>query len=155
MEWVSSTLHNTSEHGVSIITTADAHTSAASSRLNWRPTADLNGIIRCARKTKFGFCACAVTFQLAPTSDSSYNTLYINPHRAVLWTHPLSGLPSCFATSMHMEVVTSFITAEGKQLLLILNLREHANSVYCRFCIISNSPLWPIHYNSAPWTRLC
>ena len=30
MEWVASTLHTTSEHGVSSITTADAHTSAAS-----------------------------------------------------------------------------------------------------------------------------
>ena len=37
MERISSTLHTTSEHGVSSITTADAHTSAASSRLNWRP----------------------------------------------------------------------------------------------------------------------
>jgi len=36
MKWVASTLHTTSEHGVSSITTADAHTSAASSRLNWR-----------------------------------------------------------------------------------------------------------------------
>ena len=36
MEWVANTLHTTSEHGVSSITTADAHTSAASSRLNWR-----------------------------------------------------------------------------------------------------------------------
>jgi len=44
MEWVASTLHTTSEHGVSSITTAGAHTSAASSRLNWRPTADLNGL---------------------------------------------------------------------------------------------------------------
>jgi len=35
MEWVASTLHTTSEHGVSSITTADAHTSAASCRLNW------------------------------------------------------------------------------------------------------------------------
>jgi hypothetical protein len=34
MEWVASTLHITSEHGKSSITTADAHTSAASSRLN-------------------------------------------------------------------------------------------------------------------------
>jgi len=36
-EWVGSTLHTTSEHGVSsitTITTADAHTSAASSLLN-------------------------------------------------------------------------------------------------------------------------
>jgi len=37
MQWVASTFHTTSEHGVSSITTADAHTSAASSRLNWRP----------------------------------------------------------------------------------------------------------------------
>ena len=36
MEWVASTLHTTSEHGVSSFTTAGAHTSAASSRLNWR-----------------------------------------------------------------------------------------------------------------------
>ena len=42
MEWVASTLHTTSEHGVSSITTADAHNSAANSRLNWRPPADLN-----------------------------------------------------------------------------------------------------------------
>jgi len=35
--WVASILHTTSEHGVSIITTDDAHTSAASSRMNWRP----------------------------------------------------------------------------------------------------------------------
>ena len=31
MEWVANTLRTTSEHGVSSITTADAHTSAASS----------------------------------------------------------------------------------------------------------------------------
>ena len=37
MERVASTLHTTLERGVSSITTTDAHTSAASSRLNWRP----------------------------------------------------------------------------------------------------------------------
>jgi hypothetical protein len=46
MEWVASTLHTTSEHGLSSITTADPHTSAAGSRLNWRPPADLNGLVR-------------------------------------------------------------------------------------------------------------
>jgi len=49
-EWVASTLHTTSEHGVSSITTADAYTSAASSRLNWRPSADLNGLVRFAER---------------------------------------------------------------------------------------------------------
>jgi len=62
MEWVASTLHTTSEQGVPSITTADAHTSAASSRRNWRPR-------RCKwtrpfwQKTKSGFWACAITFQ--------------------------------------------------------------------------------------------
>jgi len=45
MELIASTLHTTSEHGVSSITTDDAHTSVASSRLNWSP-ADLNGLAR-------------------------------------------------------------------------------------------------------------
>jgi hypothetical protein len=50
MELVASTLHATSEHGVTSITTADAHTSAGSSRLNWRPPADLNGLVRFAER---------------------------------------------------------------------------------------------------------
>jgi len=64
MEWVTSILHATSEHGVSSITTADAHTSAASSRLNWRPPPRRFKWTRpFRRKTKYGFCACAITFQ--------------------------------------------------------------------------------------------
>ena len=38
VEWVASTLHTTREHVVCSITTDDAHTSAASSRLNCLPT---------------------------------------------------------------------------------------------------------------------
>jgi hypothetical protein len=93
MEWVASTLHTTSEHGVSSTTTADAHTSAASSGLNWSPcrfnplNAEFNPIFHLLallgahhilhvsrirvkwtrpfrRKTKSGFCACAVTFEM-------------------------------------------------------------------------------------------
>jgi len=48
MQWVASILHTTSEHGVPSITTADANNSAASSRLNWRPPAGLNGLVRFA-----------------------------------------------------------------------------------------------------------
>ena len=50
LEWVASTLHTISEHGVSSITTADAHTSAASSWLNWRPSANLNGLVHFAKR---------------------------------------------------------------------------------------------------------
>ena len=75
MECVASTLHTTSEHGVSSITNADAHTSAVSSRLNGRPRQfKWNRPFR--RKTKSGFCVCAITFQLAFTSGLCE---YINP----------------------------------------------------------------------------
>ena len=66
MEWVASALHTTSEHGVSNITTADAHTSAASSRLNWRPRR-FKWTSPFRRKTKSGFCVCAITFQTQST----------------------------------------------------------------------------------------
>ena len=66
MEWVASTLHTTSEHGVSSITTADAHTSAASSRLNWRPRR-FKRTRPFRRKKKTSFCACAITFQTQST----------------------------------------------------------------------------------------
>jgi len=61
MEWVASTLHTTSKHGVSSITTTDAHTLAASSWLHWRPRR-FKWTLPFRRKTKSGFCACAVTF---------------------------------------------------------------------------------------------
>ena len=54
--------HATSEHGVSSITTADAHNSAASSRLNWRPRR-FKRTHPFPRRTKSGFCACVITFQ--------------------------------------------------------------------------------------------
>ena len=72
MECVASTLHTTSEHGVSSITTADAHTSAATSRLNWRPRR-FKWTCPFRRKTKSSFCACAITFQLAFTAAKLWN----------------------------------------------------------------------------------
>jgi hypothetical protein len=66
MEWIASTLHTTSEHGVSRITTADVHTSAASSRPNRRPRR-FKWTRPFRRKTKSGLCACAITFQTQST----------------------------------------------------------------------------------------
>jgi len=59
----------TSEHGVSSITTADAHPSAASSQLNWRPRR-FKWTRPFRREAKSGFCACAITFQTHYTSES-------------------------------------------------------------------------------------
>jgi hypothetical protein len=83
MEWVTSTLHTTSKHGVSSITTADAHTSAVSSRLNRRPRR-IKWTRPFRRKTKYGFCACAITFQkqstrmrIPSTNGSLYHCLVV------------------------------------------------------------------------------
>ena len=76
MEWVASTLHTTSEHGISSITTADAHTSAASSWLNWSPR-QFKWTGPFQRKTKSGFCVCAITFQLASTLLSLHSLHFL------------------------------------------------------------------------------
>jgi hypothetical protein len=77
MEWVASTLHTTSEHGVSsiaTITTADAHTSVASSRLNWHPCR-FKWTHPVRQKTKSGFCAFAITFQTQSTTIQTLDIL--------------------------------------------------------------------------------
>jgi hypothetical protein len=60
-------LYTTSEHGVSSITTADAHTPADSSLLSWRPRR-FKWTHPFRQKMKFGFCACAITFQTQSTT---------------------------------------------------------------------------------------
>jgi hypothetical protein len=83
MEWVASTLHTTSEHGVSSITTADVHTSAASSRLNWHPCR-IKWTRPFRRKTKSGFCACAVTFQTQSTILLDGSSKEMFPRRSLM-----------------------------------------------------------------------
>jgi len=48
MQWVASTLHTTSEHGVSNITTADAAQLGCQQSTKLTPTADLKGLVRFA-----------------------------------------------------------------------------------------------------------
>ena len=95
---VASTLHTTSEHGVSSITTADAHTSADSNRLNWRPLADLNGLVPFAERRNLVYCACTITFQLAST------TLYIQQLVCItsLYMHSASCFSNCASTPRYM-----------------------------------------------------
>jgi len=58
MEWVASTLQTTSEHGVSSITTADAHTSGCQQSTELTPHADLNGIVRFAERRNLVLLVC-------------------------------------------------------------------------------------------------
>jgi len=84
MEWVASTLHTTSEHGDSSITTADAHTSSASSRLNWHP-ADLNGLVRFTKRQNLvsAFVPSHFNWPLHQLVQNSQNHTLI--HKWVLW----------------------------------------------------------------------
>ena len=66
VEWVASTLHTTSEHVVSNITTADSHNSAANSRLNWRPCR-FKWTRPFRLKTKSVYCACVITYETQST----------------------------------------------------------------------------------------
>ena len=110
IEWVASTLHTTSERGLSSITTADAHTSAASSRLNWRPPpADLNRLVRFVERQS-GFCACAITFQLASTNLLAVRNKFMF-FSFTLWCH--------ICTSLHTVIYNYKNTAESCYLRLI------------------------------------
>jgi hypothetical protein len=108
MEWVASTLPTTSEHGVSSITTADVRTLAAGSRLNlcfcWFKWTRLF-----RQKTKSGFCACAITFQMQST------------HMRLLGTELQLLLVECFSAVLAINmsfgcyIRGSFVLLEGLQ----------------------------------------
>ena len=85
--------HITLERGVSSITTADAHTSAASSRLNSRPRR-FKWIRPFCRKTKSGFCACAITFQTHYTLHTTSEHGVYNISTADAQTSAASSRPN-------------------------------------------------------------
>jgi hypothetical protein len=79
------------------ITTADTHTSAASSRLNWSPCR-FKWTRPFRRKTKSGFCACAITFQTQSTTG---------PTSAVCYAQPMTSRirPPCHPSSLGHTVL--------------------------------------------------
>ena len=93
------------------------HTSAASSRLNWRPPADLNGLVLFARKTQFGFCVCVITCQLDSTSFS-------NQAEPLSKKTPKSGRTSTSMDDDHVEKVLAVIRQIRR-----LSVREAAEDV--------------------------
>jgi len=126
MEWVTSTLYTTSEHGLFNITTADADTSAVSSRLNWRPPPHprrFKWTRPFRRKTKSGFCACAITFQLASASTRDFR-----PRCSVVWGLHSSGMwcSVCCSDVLHLPSLQELISlglAEPKVLAITIDIR--------------------------------
>ena len=134
--------HTTSEGGVSSITNADAHTSAAISRLNWRPRRFM-WTRPFRRKTKFGFCACAITFQTYSTArsrDTRGNTLNIEWHvtnrppttdERTNWRRRLSRRPSdCLA-------IPALIASRGS---VTDTLDCNCDSAYANECQVTFAP---------------
>jgi hypothetical protein len=85
--------HPTSERGVTSIIYADAHTSAASCRLKWRPRR-FKWTRPFRRKTKSGFCACAITFQTQSTFVWDYMTSHRTKQRPPFTVTSTSNLKS-------------------------------------------------------------
>jgi hypothetical protein len=125
IEWEASTLHTASEHGVYSISTADAHTSAASSRLKWRPRW-FKWTRPFRRKTKSGFYTCAITFQMQSKnifvppfpsprflltcvcilhqfSMTDQNLEYWNEEICGCWTTTISSLCACLMLPLKMR----------------------------------------------------
>ena len=65
MQSVAGTLHTASEHDVSSITTADGAHLGCQQSTELMPPRQFKWTRLFRRKTKCGFCACAITFQLA------------------------------------------------------------------------------------------
>jgi len=72
MEWVTSKRHMTAKHRLARAEQslqADVYSSPVSSRLNWR-NRRFKRTRPFRRKTKSGFCACAITFQMQSTANA-------------------------------------------------------------------------------------
>ena len=107
-KWAASTLHTTSEHGVSSITT-DAHISAASSRLNWRP-ADLNGLVRFGGRRNLVSTRVPSHFKCSlhtPDSRSS-RPIYFARWRMMLVSPQRGMAPYYFSGALNFQVITRF-----------------------------------------------
>jgi len=88
MEWVTSKRHMTAEHRIAWAVQglqAEVHSSPTSSRVNWRPRL-FKWTRPFRRKTKYGSCACAITFQTQSTQVSKNTTRYELLLRACAFT---------------------------------------------------------------------
>jgi hypothetical protein len=70
------TVSATFRYNITTIITADARTLTACSRLKWRPRR-FKWTRPFRRKTKSGFCACAITFQTQSTILSWYSPIFV------------------------------------------------------------------------------
>jgi hypothetical protein len=138
MEWVVSKRHMTAEHRLArAVQTlqADVYSSPASSRGNWFPRR-FKKTCPLRRKTKSGFCACAITFQTQSTSPV-----------ARTWTRWVQYLP------VQMHIFSIYLYVWGTQWRSWLRHRATRRNVAVSMSdrainyLILPAALWP-------WSRV-
>ena len=125
MEWVTSKRHMTAEHRLArAVQTlqADAHSSPASSRLNWHPC-PFKWTCPFCRKTKSGYCACAITFQTQCTTVGVLIHYFVIMQFSILFkTESLSPL------TMNI-LLCILITVDNSELQFSLPSKKNVNGL--------------------------
>jgi hypothetical protein len=155
MEWVAIKLHTTSEHGVSSITTADAHTSTASSQLKWH--ARLFKWTRPFRQNmKSSFCTCAITFQTQSTTKLSearrwsvYVVIFILCSVVCGLTATSLELPNVFPGDQSPCVKTKYRATDKRSSPVIANTTTIQVNVWNNLCLEDHG--FRIKYGSLEW----
>jgi len=162
---VASTLHTNSEHGVSSITTNNKSRCAhlgCRSRLNWRPRR-FKWTRPFRRKTRSGFCVCAITFQMASISMASVTADGLETERAhgscAVSPPPLPGLPlhnrpnSMQSDQCYTNMNWINLALEWARLLYLSNVRLNIRVPHQR---VGNGRIsWQAVRLSASQERLC
>jgi hypothetical protein len=118
MEWIASKSHVTAGHRLTrAVQTlqADVHNSPASSRLNWRPCR-FKWTRPFRRKTKYGFRACAITFQTQSTAADMRTPRLL----VVDWTEAPAYLNGLVRFAERRNLVSARVPSHFKRSLLPL-----------------------------------
>ena len=128
MDWVASTLHTTSKHGVSSITTTDAHTSADA-------PADLNGLVRFAERRNLVSARVQSHFnwplRQCNGSQSRINQEYVSPKLYVLASQVHTKLSAINEDDMWPMTHAKGQTNMKKLLVAFRKFCELARKFYC------------------------
>jgi len=127
MEWVASTLHTTSEHGVSTIATADAQTSAASNRLNWRPRW-FKWTRPFRRKTKSVSSTCVITYQLQSLFLNVSNRLTLIINTQCVFCRVGNIFQAIIYKKLLLKIIKQLYLVQDYSLLIRLTFRHRASS---------------------------
>jgi hypothetical protein len=162
MEWVASTLHTTSKHGVFSITTNnndDAHTSGGSSQLNWCPC-QFKWTRPFHRKMKSGFCMCAIIFQMQSTGFSLAAVKLLWQKKGIcmlLWNEELYGyIHTHTHTHTHVYILGTEVLGKG-ELVLCLSCDEDACGEWRCISNTASRWRWVVSYmaqRKSPWYPL-